>query len=104
VDVYICADAGAAWESSRLPNVTIQMVPFSVGGHAADGGAFTLLRFDDQDLPDVVYMEQKTSAIYLDKRDDLDRYAAAMQRLCIQAESPKQTVRTLDRMLGELDT
>ena len=50
--------------------------------HAAAGGAFTILRFPDQDLPDVVYVEQLTSALYLDKRDDVDHYATAMERLC----------------------
>src|SRR5215211_3664904 len=75
-------------EATRLPNVTIQVVPFTAGGHAATGGAFTILRFPDQDLPDVVYAEQLTSALYLDKREDIDEYAAAMDRLCIEAAPP----------------
>src|SRR5690606_38353095 len=42
-------------EATKMPNVRIQVVPFHAGGHAAAGGAFTLLRFPEQDLPDVVY-------------------------------------------------
>ena len=73
------------------------------GGHAAAGGAFTILRFPDQDLPDVVYVEQLTSALYLDKREDLDHYAAAMERLCVEAEPPTRTAEILDKLLHEID-
>ena len=47
----------------------------SYGGHAAAGGPFTILRFAEPDLPDIVYLEQLTSALYLDKRVDVDHYA-----------------------------
>ena len=74
-------------EATKLPNVRLQVIPFDAGGHAAAGGAFTILRFPDQDLPDVVYIEQLTSALYLDKRDDVDHYAVAMERLCVEADA-----------------
>jgi uncharacterized protein DUF5753/helix-turn-helix protein len=90
-------------DATELPNVRIQVLPFRAGGHAAVGGAFTLLRFPDQDLPDVVYVEQLTSAVYLDKRDDVEAYAAAMERLCIEAEPPGRTVDILRRILRDLD-
>ena len=68
-------------EATRLPQRPAAGRSRShAGGHAAAGGAFTILRFGDQDLPDIVYIEQLTSALYLDKRDDLDHYAAAMER------------------------
>jgi hypothetical protein len=93
----------ALLEATKLPNVRLQVIPFQAGGHAAAGGAFTMLRFPEQDLPDVVYMEQLTSALYLDKRDDVDHYAAAMERLCVEADPPDRTAETLERMLRELD-
>ncbi len=89
-------------EATRLPNVRLQVVPFAAGGHAAAGGAFTILRFSDQELPDVVYIEQLTSALYLDKREDLEFYALAMERLCVEAEPPERTPELLDRILAEL--
>ncbi|MFD0968540.1 helix-turn-helix domain-containing protein [Plantactinospora endophytica] len=89
-------------EAGRLPNVTVQVIPFRAGGHAAAGGAFSLLRFPDQELPDVVYMEQLTSALYLDKRDDVDYYAAAMERLCVEAVSPTDTPAFLRAALHDL--
>ena len=78
-------------------------MPFQAGGHAAAGGAFTILRFPEQDLPDVVYVEQLTSALYLDKREDVDEYAAAMERLSVEAEPPSRTLEILDEILRELD-
>ena len=93
----------ALLEATKLPNVRLQVIPFNAGGHAAAGGAFTMLRFPERDLPDVVYMEQLTSALYLDKRDDVDHYAAAMERLCVEADPPDRTAVTLERLLRALD-
>ncbi|MEU7989929.1 helix-turn-helix domain-containing protein [Streptosporangium canum] len=89
-------------QALELPNVTVQIVPFSVGGHAAAGGPFSILRFSQPDLPDVVYMEQLTSAVYLDKRDDVDRYLEVMERLCIEAEPASRTREILTRIREEL--
>nr|WP_203931714.1 helix-turn-helix transcriptional regulator [Virgisporangium ochraceum] len=84
------------------PKVRLQVMPFWSGGHAAAGGAFTILRFPLADLPDTVYVEQLTSAIYLDKRDDLDRYTAAAGRLFIEAEPPDRTPEILRGALTDL--
>jgi Domain of unknown function (DUF5753)/Helix-turn-helix domain len=89
-------------EMTELPNVTLQMVPFKLGGHAAAGGPFSILRFAERDLPDVVYLEQLTSALYLDKRDEVDHYHMVMERLCIDAEPASQIRDTLGRYLREL--
>jgi hypothetical protein len=90
-------------DTTRHPNVTLQVIPFSVGGHAAAGGAFTILRFPEADLSDVIYVEQLTSAIYLDKPDDVDYYTAAMERLCVEASTPEKTADTLERILHDLE-
>jgi hypothetical protein len=89
--------------NSTLPNVRLQVIPFNAGGHAAAGGAFTILRFPDDDLPDVVYIEQLTSALYLDKRDDVDLYAEAMERLCVEARPPTETAKILEEIRKDLD-
>jgi hypothetical protein len=89
-------------EATKSPTVRLQVIPFAAGGHAAAGGAFTILRFGDQELPDIVYIEQLTSALYLDKRDDLDYYAVAMERLCVEAEPPERTPEILGRLLEEV--
>lgn len=88
---------------SELPNLTLQIAPFSIGGVAAAGGPVTILRFREPDLPDVVYLEQLTSALYLDKREDVDNYLSVMDRLCAEADPPSATPAFLRRILEELD-
>jgi transcriptional regulator with XRE-family HTH domain len=70
-----------------LPNVTVQIVPFHAGPHAAAGGPFTILRFPEPDLPDVVYLEQLNSALYLDQPGDVIDYVTIMDKLCVQADT-----------------
>jgi hypothetical protein len=89
-------------EVAQLPNLSLQIVPFFLGGHAAAGGPFTILRFSDPDLPDIVYLEQLTSALYLDKRSDVDHYMAVMDRLCAEAEPPTETIKFLYRIVKEM--
>ncbi|MFC4944480.1 helix-turn-helix domain-containing protein [Pseudonocardia sp. GCM10023141] len=89
-------------EMNELPNVSLQIAPFSYGGHAAAGGPFTILRFAETDLPDIVYLEQLTSALYLDKRPDVEHYAAVMDRLCAQVEPPNRTAQFLSDIRNAL--
>jgi hypothetical protein len=97
------AQLRALVDATKLPHVRLQVIPFNVGGHAAAGGSFSILRFPEQDLPDVIYIEQLTSALYLDKRDDIDLYAAAMERLAVEAERPDRTGDILGKILREFD-
>ena len=96
------AQIEALIEAAKLPNVRLQIIPFNAGGHAAAGGPFAILRFPEPELPDVVYVEQLTSAIYLDKREDVDHYAIAMERVCIDADPPNHTPEILEKLLHEV--
>jgi hypothetical protein len=84
------------------PNVTVQVLPYDIGGHAAAGGPFTIVRFNEPDLPDVVYLEQLTSALYLDKPADTIQYLTVMDRLSVQAAPPDQTPALLRSILADL--
>jgi transcriptional regulator with XRE-family HTH domain len=86
-------------EAAELHHVTLQVVPFNRGGHAAAGGSFTILRFSEPDVPDVVYVEQLTSALYLDRREDVDHYMEVMDRLSIQALPPEKTTQFLAEII-----
>jgi transcriptional regulator with XRE-family HTH domain len=88
-------------EAADRPNVTIQVVPFKAGLHAAAGGPFSILRFAERDLPDVVYLEQLTSALYLDRRETVDHYMAVMERLCLQAAPAASTASTINAILRD---
>ncbi|CUU55538.1 Helix-turn-helix domain-containing protein [Parafrankia irregularis] len=85
-----------------LPNLTLQVMPFTFGAHAAEGGAFTILRFPESDLPDVVYLEQLTGAVYMDKREEVDIYANAMNRLTVDSPPPAATPDLLNRIVAQL--
>jgi transcriptional regulator with XRE-family HTH domain len=89
-------------EVAELPHVTLQAVPFRRGGHAGAGGGFTILRFSERDLPDVVYIEQLASALYLDRRGEVDHYTEVMARLSAKALTPAETTRFLHDLSSEL--
>jgi transcriptional regulator with XRE-family HTH domain len=89
-------------DAAKLPTVTLQILPFATGAHPAMVGSFSVLRFADQELPDVVYLEHLTSAIYLNKPDEVDQYLHVMESICVQAAAPDQTVALLAKILDEL--
>ncbi|MEU2267661.1 helix-turn-helix transcriptional regulator [Streptomyces olindensis] len=88
-------------EMCRLPQVTVQILPFHAGGHAAEGGPVTILRLPGGQLPDVVYLEKLTTALYPDRPAEIERYWDAMNRLVVEAESPDETPTVLHRLLQE---
>jgi transcriptional regulator with XRE-family HTH domain len=89
-------------EAAGQPGLTIQITPFGTGGTYAAPGSFSILSFAADDLPDVVYVEQLTSALYLDKRADVDRYAQAMDLLARTSTPPDQTPQFLHAMISEM--
>ena len=89
-------------EVARLRHVSIQVVPFDRGGHAAAGGSFTVLRFSEPEVPDVVYLEQLTSALYLDKLEDVDHYLEVMNHLSTEALTPAQTVKFITELTQDI--
>ena len=91
-------------EVAELPNVTLQVVPFAAGGHDAAGGSFTILRFSEPDVPDVVYIEQLTGAIYLEKPTATDNYLDIMNRLSATSLSPAQTIPFFEDISRQLQT
>jgi transcriptional regulator with XRE-family HTH domain len=88
-------------EMSQRPNVTIQVLPFKVGGHAAAGGPFSVLHFADSDLSDIVYLEQLSTAQYLEKPDMVGMYLAVMERLRLEAAPPADSIKRLQAILGD---
>jgi transcriptional regulator with XRE-family HTH domain len=84
------------------PFVTLQILPFQAGAHPAMGGPFTILRFSEPDLRDVVYIEQLTSALYLDKPSEVDSYLEVMEQTCLQAEPATKTTQVLSNILSSL--
>jgi hypothetical protein len=105
----VCADPNVLREqldhllamSARL-NVTVQVIPLGFRGYVAPSGSFTLLRFADPNLPDLVYLEHLTSALYLDKPSEVDHYTAVMSRLVASVEPPEKTPEIVRRIRDQL--
>jgi hypothetical protein len=88
---------------SQQPNITLQVMPFSSVGYPGAGGAFSILRFPEGDLPDIVYIEHAASALYLDKLEEVDEYVAIMEGLTISAAPVSATEGLLKQALTRMD-
>ncbi|ONM47942.1 helix-turn-helix domain-containing protein [Nocardia donostiensis] len=89
-------------EVSEKPNVKIQVLPYEVGGHPAASGSFSILRFPEPELSDVVYLEQLTSSYYLEKKQDVELYMTVMNKLSVQSLTPGESRDFLRKVLSEL--
>ncbi len=76
------ADAG------DLPNVMVQVLPYSAGAHGAMAGSFAILGFPQPIDPDVVYLENMSSALFLEEPDEIARYVQVFDYLRAMALSP----------------
>jgi transcriptional regulator with XRE-family HTH domain len=84
------------------PGFALQVVPDSAGGYLAPG-SFSVLRFALPDLPDVVYVEQLTSAMYLDKSVDVDRYTRVMDKLSATSAPPERSKEIIRTLLEDME-
>lgn len=89
-------------EITAKPNVTLQVLPFNTGAHAAMSGPFTILRFTQPEVPDLVYLEQYSGATYLDRRAEVEDYLWAMERLGAAALTPVQSRVLVQEQLEQL--
>ncbi|RCV48769.1 helix-turn-helix domain-containing protein [Marinitenerispora sediminis] len=89
-------------EVSSHPRMTLQVLPFSAGAHAAlEIASFVILRLDNDDLS-AVYLEGSSVNIFLDKRADLERYETVFNRLRAAALDTEPTRELLQRQLTDL--
>jgi hypothetical protein len=89
-------------EVSEQTSITIQVIPVDTKVHAIAGGPITFLRFPSSRLPDVVYLEQLTGALYLLRSDDVAHYMGVLSALGVQALQPASTRDFLREILMEL--
>jgi hypothetical protein len=87
-------------ELSSLPNVVLQILPFTMSGYAAES-SFSILRFAEPELPDLVYQEHLTAAAYLDKRPEVEAYSRVMDRVAVDALTPDETRQYLTKLVAE---
>jgi hypothetical protein len=89
-------------EATKLPNVTLQVVPFANGPHPGTYGPFALFRFAMPELPDMVYIEYLTGAVYLDARVEVATHLEVMDRMAAQAATAHRTKEILRDLRKEL--
>lgn len=87
-------------ESSELPSVTLQVLPFDAGTYPATG-PFTMLGFPDQEDPDIVYRDGITDAIYLEEEHHVREYTRAFDGLRAAASSPQRSAQLIKSILKE---
>jgi hypothetical protein len=88
-------------ELTKQPQVTLQIVPFALSGYAAEG-PFTMLRFTEAELPDLVYIEHLAGAMYLDRREEVELYGRVFDRLTVDAVTPDRTRQMLAKARAAL--
>ncbi|KUN19135.1 XRE family transcriptional regulator [Streptomyces antibioticus] len=89
-------------EATKLPNVTLQVAPFANGPHPGTYGPFVLFRFAVPELPDMVYSEYLTGAVYLDARAEVATHLEVMDRTAAQAATAHRTKEILRDLRKEL--
>jgi len=89
-------------ETAALPHVTLQVVPFGAGAHAGMEGPFLILGFPEQADPDVVYVENTTSGVYLEQPSDVRRYTLMFDHLRAAALKPDDTIAMIKRSADRL--
>ncbi|MFI0963377.1 helix-turn-helix transcriptional regulator [Streptomyces sp. NPDC021080] len=89
-------------QATKLPHVTLQVIPFSSGPHPGTYGPFVLFRFAMPELPDMVYSEYLTGAVYLDSRSEVATHLEVMDRMAAQAATAHRTKEILRDLRKEL--
>jgi hypothetical protein len=87
-------------EIAERPGIAVQVLPTETGLHVG-GGPFSILRFEDPELPDVVYVESLVGASYVDKSEHVERYAEVMNRLSVKSLTPDESVAFIRKLLVE---
>ncbi|MFI7338425.1 helix-turn-helix domain-containing protein [Streptomyces sp. NPDC050085] len=86
--------------SMDLPQVTVQVLPFESGAHAAAVGSFVVLGGPTPEL-DVVYVDTLGGGLFMEKPQELERYRLAFQYLSAQALAPDDSGKLIRRISKE---
>ncbi|KIF71268.1 XRE family transcriptional regulator [Streptomyces sp. AcH 505] len=89
-------------EAADLPNVTLQIAEFASGHHPGTYGPFVIFRFAVPELPDMVFSEYLTGAVYLDARPEVATHLEVMDRMAAQAATAQRTKEILKDVRKEL--
>jgi len=85
----------------ELPNISLQVLPFSAGAHGGMDGTFTMLRFGDPSNHDVVFSANAAGGLFLEKDEELERYADIFERLQASALPPRESQEMIAQLAKE---
>jgi transcriptional regulator with XRE-family HTH domain len=88
-------------EVARLPNVTLQILPFAVGAHAGMDGTFAILEFEEEQDADVVFTENATGGLFLEKTEELQKYSAIFEAIRCTALDPDASAEMIELLVEE---
>ena len=89
-------------EASELPNITLQVIPFSVGAHAGMPGSFVFMQFTEASIPDVIYLDSMAGDLFLEAEADVRRYRLAFEHLRAVAVSPDASRALVTALVAEM--
>ena len=89
-------------EASELPNITLQVIPFSVGAHAGMPGSFVFMQFTEASIPDVIYLDSMAGDLFLEAEADVRRYRLAFEHLRAVAVSPDASRALVTALAAEM--
>jgi transcriptional regulator with XRE-family HTH domain len=89
-------------EMAKLPNVMLQVLPHEAGAHPGSAGTFALLELPEQNVPDIVYVETMTSALYVEDPSQVHMYGMAFDQLRADALGPDESLAMLAKMAEDL--
>ncbi len=88
-------------EAARLPNVTLQILPFVVGAHAGMDGTFAILEFEEERDADVVFTENATGGLFLEKSEELIKYTSIFEAIRSTALPPEESIEMIEMLIEE---
>lgn len=92
-------------EHAESPNIDLRVLPFEAGAHPVTGSNFALMQFpellDDVSFGEVVLIEYRTGALYLEKEQEVDLFSRIFQRLQSQALDQEESVQRILRIRSE---
>lgn len=98
----MCAQLQHLATAAELPNVTVQVLPYSAGAHPGVDGSFTVLEFSDPGDPRIVYLDRMTDSDYLEGLRDVAAYRHAHEQLRRQALPPSESQEMIGGLIEEL--
>jgi transcriptional regulator with XRE-family HTH domain len=85
-------------EAATMPNVAIQVLPFEAGLPPVTGGSFSILESSATEVPDVVYLENKTRIFFVDSEAEVHQYTQDFAHLSALALSRDDSLAMIQRL------